>query len=68
VSADVVPPPTLPPLPSNPRRTLARAAISFVVALVVSIPALSAGVMDAGVIFVLSFGVTWGALLLVTNP
>jgi len=64
----VTPPPTLPPLPSNPRRTLARAAISLVVALVVSIPALSAGVMDAGIIFVLSFGVTWGALLLVTNP
>ena len=64
----VPPPPTLPPLPSNPRCTLARAAISFVVALVVTIPALTAGFMDAAVIFVLSFGVTWGALMLVTNP
>ncbi len=58
----------LPPLPSNPRRRAARAVIAFVVALVVAVPALRIGVIDAAVVFALCFGVTWGALLLVTNP
>jgi len=47
---------------------MARAVIALVVALAVSIPALRVGVVDAAVIFCLCFGVTWGALLLVTNP
>ncbi len=42
--------------------------IAFVVALVVAVPALRIGLVDAAVIFALCFGVTWGALLLVTNP
>ncbi len=58
----------LPPLPTNPRRRLARAVIAFGVALVVAVPALRIGVVDAAVLFALCFGVTWVALLLVTNP
>ncbi len=58
----------LPPLPSNPRRRLARAVIAFVVALVVAVPALRIGLVDAVVVFALCFGVTLGALHLVTNP
>ena len=58
----------LPSVPSSPRRRLARAVIAFVVALVVAIPALRIGLVDAAVLFGLCFAVTWGALLLVTNP
>ncbi len=60
--------PDLPPLPSNPRRRLARAVIAFGVALFFAVPTLRIGVVDAAVVFGLCFAVTWGALLLVTNP
>jgi hypothetical protein len=53
---------------SSPRRRLARALIAFVVALAVSIPVIGAGLMDAAIVFALAFGVTFGALLLITNP
>ncbi len=62
------PRPRLPPLPANPRRTLARLVISFVVAALVSVPAVRAGLMDVVIVFVLAFGVSFVALLLVTNP
>ena len=64
----VTTPPHLPPLPARLGRTIARVIIALVVAAVVSLPALSNGLFDAGVIFVLAFGVAWGALLLITNP
>lgn len=62
------PRPHLPPMRSSPRRRLARALIAFVVALAVSIPVIGAGFMDALIVFVLAYGVTFGALLLITNP
>ncbi len=42
--------------------------IAFGVALVFAVPTLRSGVVDAAVVFGLCFAVTWGALLLVTNP
>ncbi len=62
------PRPHLPPLPANPRRTLARVVIALVVAVLISLPALTAGLMDALIVFALAFGVSFVALLLVTNP
>ncbi len=61
-------PPHLPRPRANPRRTAARIIISLVIASVVSFPVLSQGLVDAGIIFVLAFGVSYGALLLITNP
>lgn len=61
-------PPHLPRPRANPRRVVARLIISLVVAIVVSFPVMSEGLVDAGIIFVLAFGVSYGALLLITNP
>lgn len=61
-------PPHLPRPRANPRRIAARLIISFVVAILVSVPVMSQGLVDAGIIFALAFGVSYGALLLITNP
>jgi hypothetical protein len=53
---------------STPRRNLARALIALVVALLVSVPVVTTGFMNAVIVFALAFGVAWGALLLITNP
>ncbi len=60
--------PHLPPLPASRRRTVARIVIAFVIALLVTLPALGAGTMDVLIVFVLAFGVSLLALRLVTNP
>lgn len=62
------PHPHLPPLPASRRRTIARLVIAFVIAALVALPALGAGTMDVVIVFVLAFGVSFVALLLVTNP
>lgn len=61
-------PPHLPRQRANPRRTAARLIISFVIAALVTVPVISNGLVDAAIIFVLALGVSYGALLLITNP
>ncbi len=61
-------PPHLPRPRATPRRTLARILISVVVACLVSLPVVGQGLVDAAIIFVLAFAVSFGALLLITNP